>query len=169
MSVRVRIAATALALSAGGLIALLAPEGFTPEAVIPTKGDVPTVGFGSTRHEDGSPVRLGDKVDPVRALIKAQAHIARDEKPFRASLEGARLHQEEYDVYLDFTYQFGLENWLGSSMRRLVFEERYEEACRALLKYKYAAGFDCSTPGNKRCSGVWTRQQERVQRCLSVQ
>ena len=35
------------------------PEDYTDRAVIPTKGDVPTVGFGSTRHEDGSRVQMG--------------------------------------------------------------------------------------------------------------
>ena len=29
--------------------------------------------------------------------------------------------------------------------------------------------FDCSTPGNKVCRGVWTRQLERHQKCMGMQ
>jgi hypothetical protein len=29
--------------------------------------------------------------------------------------------------------------------------------------------FDCSTPGNKVCRGVWTRQQARHAACMEAQ
>lgn len=54
-------------------------------------------------------------------------------------------------------------------MRRLLLAGDYAGACRALLRYKYAAGYDCSTPGNKRCYGVWTRQLARHAKCMEVQ
>ena len=56
----VRITVAALSLSAAAFIGLVVHEGYTDRAVIPTKGDVPTIGFGSTRYEDGRPVRLTD-------------------------------------------------------------------------------------------------------------
>ena len=43
----------ALALSAAGLIALVAHEGYTDKAVVPVPGDRPTVGFGSTQSSWG--------------------------------------------------------------------------------------------------------------------
>lgn len=166
----VRIAVGVLTLSAGALVAMLSDEGYTDRAVIPTKGDVPTVGFGSTVHEDGSRVQMGDTVTPQRALVKALAHVSKDEAAFRASLPGAKLTQGEFDVYLDFTYQYGVANWRNSSMRRHVMAERYIAACDALLAYRKAAGYDCSTmidgKPNKRCWGVWKRQQERHAKCV---
>jgi hypothetical protein len=45
----------------------------------------------------------------------------------------------------------------------------YAGACKALLFYKFSAGYDCSTPGNKRCYGVWTRQIDRHSKCMGVQ
>ena len=162
----------ALSLSAAGLIALVRQEGYTERAVIPTQGDVPTVGFGTTTHASGEPVRMGDRTDPVRALVAAGQHIGAEEARFRASLPGVVLTQGEYDVYLDFVYNFGGGNWAQSSMRRHLLAGRHREACDALLQWRRQAGRDCSLPANwgpKGCKGVWTRQQERHAKCQAEQ
>lgn len=164
-----KIAVAAMSLSAAAFIGLAVHEGYTDGAVIPTKGDVPTVGFGSTRHEDGSRVRMGDRTTPVNALKKAQAHISKEEQIFRDSLPGVSLSQVEYDTHMDFIYQYGTGTWLKSSMRRELLAGNHKAACDALLKYRFAAGYDCSTPGNRRCMGVWTRQLERHKACVGAQ
>ena len=187
-----RLLVAGLSLSAAALVGLVAREGYTDKATIPTPGDRPTVGFGSTFHEDGSPVKMGDTTTPVRALIKAQAHIGREEAAFRASLPGVALHQGEYDLYMDWVYQYGTGAWLKSSMRRELLAGNYVPACNALLDYRKLTSarqegpgwvvskrdaqgrptrweFDCSTPGNKVCRGVWTRQQERHAKCMALQ
>jgi GH24 family phage-related lysozyme (muramidase) len=166
---KVRIAIAALSLSASAFIGLAVKEGYTDKAVIPTKGDRPTLGLGSTFHENGRPVQMGDTTTPVNALLKAHAHITKEEAKFRESLPGASLTQAEYDIYMDFVYQYGIDNWMKSSMRREVLAKNYSAACDGLLNYKFAAGFDCSTPGNKRCAGVWTRQLERHAKCKAAQ
>lgn len=165
---KVRIAVGVLTLSAAGFIGIVSDESYVGQAMIPTKGDRPTVGYGSTFHADGTPVKLGDTTTPVRALVTAQAHIAREEAVFRKSLDGASLNQAEFDVYMDFVYQYGTTNWINSSMRRNVLAGEYRAACDSLLQWKRAAGFDCSTPGNKRCWGVWARQLERHQKCTEA-
>jgi lysozyme len=144
----------------------LSSEGYTDRAVIPTKNDRPTVGFGSTFHENGAPVKSGDTTTPVRALLKAQAHIGKEEYLFRASLPGVALHQAEYDLYMDWVYQYGTGAWRSSSMRRHLLAGQYAQACDALLLYKRSGGYDCSVPGNKVCASVWTRQIERHKKCM---
>lgn len=166
---KIRVAVGALSLSAAALIGLAAHEGYTEKAVVPTKGDVPTVGFGSTRHEDGSKVKMGDTTTPVAALKKLQAHVSKEEAIFKASLPGVKLTQAEYDLYMDWVYQYGTGAWQKSSMRKLLLQGQNRKACDALLRYRFVAGYDCSTPGNKRCAGVWTRQQERHHKCLEAQ
>lgn len=166
---KIRVAVGALSLSAAALIGLATHEGYTGKAVIPTKGDVPTVGFGSTRHEDGSRVQMGDTTTPVGALKKLQTHVSKEEAIFKASLPGVELTQAEYDLYMDFIYQYGSGTWNSSSMRKHLLAGQHRQACDALLRYRFAGGFDCSTPGNKRCMGVWTRQQERHKQCLEAQ
>lgn len=166
---RQRISVGLLSISAAGFATWQASEGFTPVAVIPTKGDVPTIGHGSTRYEDGQPVRMGDIITPARAEILARNLNSQAEKQFAASLPGVKLHQDEFDLYVDFIGQYGIGTWRSSSMRRDLLASNYAQACNDLLKYKLAAGFDCSTPGNKRCAGVWTRQLERHAKCMAAQ
>ena len=166
---RNRIAVGLLTMSLAGFGAWKASEGYTDTAVIPTKGDVPTIGHGSTRYEDGRPVRIGDTITPARAEVLARNLNSQAEKQFAASLPGVKLHQAEFDLYMDFTGQYGIGNWRSSSMRRDLIAGEYARACTDLLKYRYAAGFDCSTPGNKRCWGVWTRQLERNAKCRAAQ
>lgn len=166
---RRRLAAGGLSLSALAFVAILTSEGYTDRAVIPTKNDRPTVGFGSTFKEDGSAVKMGDTITPVRAVQRASAHIGREEEAFRASIADVPLYQEEYDLYLNWTYQYGLGAWKSSSMRRHLLSRNYYQACDAFLLYKKSGGFDCSIPGNKVCAGVWKRQLERHAACLKAQ
>lgn len=166
---RVRTAVAALAISAAGFASWQASEGFSTQAIIPTKGDVPTIGHGSTRYENGSPVKMGDTITRERAEVLARNLIKQDEKQFAGTLPGVKLHQEEFDVYLDFVGQYGVGNWRKSSMRSNLLAGNYVAACKSLLRYKFAAGYDCSTPGNKRCPGVWTRQLKRYSQCMGAQ
>lgn len=172
-SAKTRIAVALLSLSAAGFAAWQASEGYTPTAVIPTKGDVPTIGHGSTRYEDGAPVKMGDTITRKRAADLARNLMREDERKFAATLPGVKLNQTEYDVYVDFVGQYGIGNWSRSSMRRNLIAGDYAAACHSLLRYRYAAGYDCSTlvdgKPNRRCWGVWTRQQERFSKCMGAQ
>lgn len=164
-----RIAVGSLALSAAAFVGLVAHESYTERAVIPTKNDRPTVGFGSTFDEQGRAIKMGDTITPVRAVQLASRHIAKEEVAFRATLPGVTLTQDEYDVYMDWVYQFGTAAWVKSSMRRELLAGNHADACRALLRYKFSGGYDCSIPGNRVCAGVWTRQKERFIKCMEAQ
>lgn len=129
MTTRKRIAVAALTLSLSGFAGWKASEGSTETPIIPTKGDVPTIGYGSTRYEDGTPVTLNDPpITPQRAEQLARSLHSEEERRFRVDL-GVELFQEEYDLYLDFTGNFGIGNWRGSSMRRNLLAGRYVQAC----------------------------------------
>lgn len=164
-----RLAASSLSLSAIAFVAILTSEGYTDRAVIPTKNDRPTNGFGSTFKEDGTPVKMGETVTPVRAVQRASIHVAKEEAAFRASIADVPLYPAEYDLYMSWVYQYGTGAWLKSSMRRELLAGNYHAACDAFLLYKKSGGFDCSIPGNKVCAGVWTRQLERHAACLKAQ
>lgn len=165
-----RIAVALLTLSVAGFSAWQTSEGFADRPAIPTKGDVPTIGYGSTRYEDGRPVRMTDPpITRQRAEQLARNLMTVDEQRFQASLPGVKLYPVEYDLYNDFVGQFGIGAWRAGRPRRLLIAGNYVAACDALLKYKYAAGYDCSTPGNTRCAGVWTRQLKRHAQCMAAQ
>ncbi len=170
---RVRIAVALLTVSAAGFSSWKLSEGFSERPIIPTKGDVPTIGHGSTRYEDGRPVRMSDPpITRQRGEQLARNLMSEDEARFRASLPGVDLHPEEYDLYMDFVGQYGIGRWRASSMRKHLLVRRYREACDALLPYRRQDGRDCSLPENwgpQGCKGVWLRQLERHQKCLAVQ
>lgn len=166
-----RTLATALSLSAAGLLGIVLSEGYTDQAVIPTKGDRPTVGFGSTFREDGSPVQMGDTITPPKALARTLAHVQRDESGLKRCVT-APLTQGEYDILVDFAYQYGVGATCASSMVRHSNAGRYTEACQAYLAYRKSQGRDCSQPqhwGPSGCKGVWLRNKERAERCLAEQ
>lgn len=168
-----RIAVALLTLSAAGFATWQASEGFTPAPVIPTKGDVPTIGHGSTRYEDGTPVKLTDPPITRKRAEELARNLNREaERAFIASIPGVQLTQGEFDLYMDYVGQFGLKNWRESSMRRLVLAGQFRQACDALLLWRKQAGRDCSLPENsgpQGCRGVWIRQQERHARCVAEQ
>jgi len=167
-SIKTRLAIGLLTFSAVGLGGLVLREQYSDVAIIPTPNDRPTVGFGSTFREDGTPVRLGDTITPPRAIARTLAHIAQDEHGLKRCVT-APLNQDEYDVLVDFAYQYGAPRACASSMVREVNAGNYAAACRAYRLYKYSGGYDCSTPGNRICGGVWSASVKREAKCLAAQ
>jgi lysozyme len=159
-----RIAIAALSLSAAGFVGLITHEGFTDKAIVPVKGDRPTVGFGSTFRDDGTPVQMGDTITAPRAVQRSFNHIAKDESRLKQCIT-APLHQWEYDTLVDHAYQYGVDATCRSSVVRLTNESRYVEACQAYRRWKFVAGRDCSIRANG-CYGVWTRSLARVEKCM---
>lgn len=162
---RQRSAIAGIVLSASALVGLALHEGWSDTAVVPVKNDRPTVGFGSTFREDGTAVRMGDTITPPKALARTLAHIQKDESQIKRCVT-APLSQVEYDLMVDFSYQYGTKVLCASTIVREANAGNYEASCRGYLLYKRAGGYDCSTPGNRRCPGVWARSQERYRKCM---
>lgn len=164
-----RIAIPGLSLSAMALVGLIIKEGYTDKAVIPIPGDRPTVGFGSTFKEDGTPVKMGDTITPPKAVARTLNHIQKDEAVLKRCVT-APLSQAEYDILVDFSYWRGASGACRSDVVKHINAERYTDACAAylLLDSRRAAGKDCAIPANK-CRGVWLRAQERHDKCMAAQ
>ena len=169
-----RVAVAALTLSAAGFGTWKANEGFSAKPYIPTKGDVATIGHGSTRYEDGTPVLMTDPpITRERASQLARGLAKQDEKRFIHSLPGVVLLQGEFDLYMDFLGQFGYGNWTKpQSPRTWLLRGEYVRACQALGAWRFQAGRDCSLPQNwgpQGCKGVWLRQERRIADCMELQ
>lgn len=158
----------ALALSAAAFVGLISEEFYTETAVIPVKGDVPTYGFGMTQRPDGTPVQMGDKTNPVEAVQRSLAHVQNDERGLKRCVT-APLSQTEYDLMVNFSYQYGVARLCNSAMVKKANAGDYKGSCEGYLKYRFVAGYDCSTPGNKRCWGVWDRSMKRYDKCMGEQ
>lgn len=163
-----RSAVVGLAFSAAALIGLAVSEGYTDRAIIPTKGDVPTLGFGTTTRPDGSPVQMGDRTNPVEALQRK----ARDIQKFEGALKQCvtvPLHQAEFDVYVDHAYNIGTAAFCSSTIVRRLNAGDYAGACDAILMWRRVGQQDCSVPGNRVCWGLWERRLAAHAKCKAVQ
>jgi len=157
-----RTTIAALSLSASGLIALVMSEGYSDKAIIPVPGDVPTIGFGSTRN-----VRMGETTNPIAALARAGREINQDYEAVLKRCVTAPLYQHEYDVYVDMAYNVGAHKFCSSTIVRRVNSGDYEGACEAILMWKKYKGLDCSLAVNSRiCGGIWTRRLKAKAECL---
>lgn len=175
-----RVAVATLSLSAVAFVARVQKEGYTGNTVIPTQGDVPTIGFGSTVREDGTRVQMGDRTDPVKAVRTALVHFQRDEAKIKQCLgHTLPLSQPEFDVYSELAYNIGTTTFCYNKQGQPAVIPRklqvgdYLGACNAILEYKFAAGYDCSTlvngQPNKRCYGVWKDRLALHEKCMAAQ
>ncbi len=188
-----RIPAKLLGIGAAIVTAWIAAEGFSSAPIIPVQGDVPTIGHGATHYEDGKRVTMADPpITRERArqlatnLLEAQYGTC-----VRDALGDTPMHPAEFAQAVDFAGQYGCGAWRSSSMLARTRAGDYAAACQAYLAYRYmtsarqeAAGwtayqwdsagrprrwrFDCSTPGNRVCRGVWTRQLARHSACMEA-
>lgn len=153
------------AISALGVAFTAGYEGFSSKPYLDS-GKVATIGYGSTVHPNGQRVKMTDApVTKKQGMDYLQIHMTKDAARFNKSLQGVKLSQTEYDLYMDFTYQFGTGAWQQSSMLRNLKSGQHVQACKSLLKWRFVAGRDCSIRSNN-CYGVWTRQQARYQKCM---
>ncbi len=70
-----RKAVVVLAISAAAVLGIFGREGFVSVAGSPLPGDVPTYGYGSTRHVDGTSVVAGEMITEPEARTLAEGQI----------------------------------------------------------------------------------------------
>ena len=146
-----RRAVAALALSAAGLVSLLQSEGYTSRAVIPIKGDVPTIGFGTT---DG--VKMGDTITPQAAVSRALSDVSKFEGAIKRCVK-VPLTQGEYDAYLSLSYNIGSGAFCGSTLVRKLNAGDYAGACEQVLAWDKAE--------EKRMQGLTARRHREYAQC----
>lgn len=160
---KVRLAISALALSAAAFVGLISHEGYTDQAVQPLPGDRWTQGFGSTTKADGAAVKPGDKTTPTAAVAQA----LRDVRTFEGKLQGcitAPLTQGEYDSLVSLAYNVGGDAVCRSTMVQLHNQGRHEEACAQFDRWTFYQGRDCKDPAN-RCTGLAKRRAAERAMC----
>ena len=182
-----RMPASLLKITAAVLVGWAGYEGFSAVPYVPTKGDRPTIGNGATHYEDGRPVTMADP--PITRERAAELTLNLLEKQYavctRKALGETLVHQVEFELGVDFAGQYGCAAWANSQMVRRMRQGDYYGACQAYISYRFITDdkpgpgwvqykpgrwkYDCATPGNKVCRGVWTRQLDRYMACMAVQ
>lgn len=160
MNVNDRLPLVVLALSATAFIGIATQEGYSDHAVIPVKGDVPTIGFGTTAG-----VKLGDTTTPPRALARALTDIEQFEGALKQCVK-VPLHQREYDAFVSLAYNIGPAAFCGSTLVKKLNAADYDGACAEILRWSRFQGRDCAAPENARlCGGLAKRRQAEYRQC----
>ena len=146
-----RTAVVSLALSASALVGIAVHEGYKGNAYLDSV-NVPTIGFGTTKG-----VKIGDTIDPVKALQRKIADVQNFEGALKQCVK-VPLHQHEYDAYLSLAYNIGPTAFCNSTLVRRLNEQKYEEACKQILRWDMAGG--------QRLAGLTKRRQAEYKQCL---
>jgi len=147
-----RQSVAALVLSATAFIGIAVHEGYKDEAYIPVPGDVPTIGFGTTEG-----VRMGDRTDPIRALIRLQQSADGYSQAVK-DCASVPMHQHEFDAYVSLTYNIGAGAFCRSTLARKLKEGDYEGACKEILRWDKFKGAPLP--------GLTKRRQQEYQKCI---
>ena len=142
-----------LALSAAALVALVVSESYSDKAIIPVPGDKLTIGFGTT---DG--VKAGDTIKPPQALVRALTDIQKFEGALRQCVK-VPLSQNEYDAYLQLSYNIGSNGFCNSTLVRKLNAYDYAGACSAIKQWDKFKG--------KPLRGLTLRREREYQQCIT--
>lgn len=142
-----------LSLSAVALVGIAVHEGYRDSAYIPVPGDVPTIGFGNTRN-----VKMGDKTDPIRALIRLSEHTENFQKDLKRCIGDVPMHQHEWDAVVAWAYNVGTGAACRSTLVKKLKAQDYRGACDELLKWDKFKG--------KPLKGLTIRRQQEHQLCI---
>lgn len=155
-----RSAVALLVVAASTLVGIAVNEGYKDEAYIPVRGDVPTIGFGTTTG-----VKMGDKTTPERSLIRLLDEI---EGVYAAGVRRCvtvPLYQHEYEAYVSLAYNIGVSAFCRKALPGkplnlidLLNAGRYAEACARIEAFKYG-------PGKKVLPGLVKRRAKERALC----
>ena len=165
-----RVKASLLTVGLGAIATILAHEGFSDKAIIPVKGDVPTIGYGTTTRQDGSPVRMGDTTTEPEARRRAVADINNVYATgVKKCLGETLVYQHEFDALVDGAYNLGIAAICKSGMVRNFKMGDYKAGCEYFLKYRFSQGKDCFLPENARvCGGIKKRREYEYRLCMGL-
>ncbi len=116
-------------------------EGFRARSYICPAG-VPTIGFGSTRYEDGRKVTLDDPpITRERAEELLRWQLEREFLPsVLRSCPTLIAHPQALNAVLDFTYNLGSGRLQTSTLRRRINQGDWEGAKEQLMRWVRGGG-----------------------------
>ncbi len=145
--------------SAAGLALIRRWEGFRAAPYRDAAG-VPTIGYGTIRYEDDSPVTLADPpIAEARAEALLLAHVARQACPSVLRLIAVPLSDPQYDALVSFTYNLGGGTLQASTLRRKVNRGEDAGAAAEFPRWCWAGG--------QRLEGLRRRRQAEAALYLS--
>jgi lysozyme len=102
-------------------------EGLRLEAYRDPVG-IPTIGYGTIRYPDGTPVRLGDEISRAEAEAYLMHELEEAAEGVSALTDGIALNQNQFDALVSFTYNVGPGAFGGSTLLKKLKEGDFAAA-----------------------------------------
>jgi lysozyme len=150
-----RTLVASLTLSASALVSLAVHEGYRETAYIPVPGDRPTLGFG-----DAQGVKIGQKTDPVRALIRLNFQADVFQQEMRRCIGDVPMYQYEWDAVISWSFNVGSQAACGSTLVKKLQAFDYAGACKELLRWDKFKGVSLA--------GLTVRRQSEYRQCMGA-
>lgn len=156
---RPRLVPAFLTVSALAVAGFALHEGYRRVAYDDGAG-VMTVGFGSTRREDGRPVQAGDAVTPERAVVMLARDADRIGREIARCIGDVPLYQHEFDAFASLAYNIGPAAFCRSTVVRRLKETppEYAGACEAIRMWTKAGG--------RELAGLKKRREAEYRQCM---
>lgn len=155
-----RVSVAILVVSASTLVGIANFEDYRGTAYVPVKGDVPTIGYGSTKG-----VKLGDKTTPARALMRLNEEVQGVYADELKKCITAPLYIHEFGAYVSLAYSVGASTVCRKAkpgappnLIDLINSEQYAAACARIEAFNKG-------PGRRVLPGLVKRRAEERAQC----
>lgn len=140
--VKVRVAVGTIVLAAATLLTVADHEQYRETAYVPVKGDVPTIGYGSTKG-----VKMGDKTTPAKALRRLGSELAGVYADGIKQCIDVPLFDYEFGAYVSLAYSVGVPTVCRKAkpghppnLIDLINSRQYEQACKRIEAFNKGPG-----------------------------
>jgi lysozyme len=100
-----------------------------------------TIGIGTTRYPDGSPVtERSPDVTEAQALLLLKDYVHKQIEPKLSDLVGDLVNRNQYDALVSFIYNVGMGAFERSTMLRCIQAHMLVEASNEFLRWNKAGG-----------------------------
>ena len=114
-------------------------EGFESSPYL-CPASIPTIGFGSTRYVDGTPVKLTDEsISMDEAIELLYATLSTYEDAVNKNVK-APINQNQFDALVSFVYNVGANNFAKSTLLKKLNKADYLGAADELLRWNRGGG-----------------------------
>ena len=154
-----RTPAILITVSALTVAGIAVHEGYRARAYDDGAG-VQTVGFGSTAHPDGRPVKPGDTVTPERAVVMLAVDADRIWREAAACIGEVPLSTGEAAAFQSLAYNIGPAAFCRSTLVKKLKASPpdYPGACREILRWTRAGGVELA--------GLKKRREAEYRQCI---
>jgi len=120
---------TKLSISKAGIDHIKSYEKLKLVAYLPTKNDVPTIGYGHTKG-----VKLGSKIDEQQAELFLREDLAWVEACVKKYVK-VLMTQSQYDGLCGFVFNLGEANFAKSTMLKYINAGRWVDASKSMMQW----------------------------------